>query len=389
MKKIGLLLLGLLVLVSCSEKVRISPDQDRTFVKFYGNTYEDRGNDVKEVPNLGYAIVGTTTVSSESQASTDILFLLTDMEGNLKRSPLTLGGDYNDYGNSLALTPDGGFLVAGTTTLADGTTDIILVRLDNDGNTLWTKTYGDSTNDTGNSIKIAIDGKYLLAGSTNGNACLLIIDDLGNASSAIPYGTTGYSTIINDVESLQDGYRIIGYKANADDSKSSILITKSNGIHLDNATVPFNYDLREKLFRSWLMPDQNVLFCGTRMGSDGLNKALLGKVGYLEPSSVNLFFKKIINTSGDVVGKSIRMMPDGRIALLATRTINDNSDIVIYFCDSEGNLLSDVSIGDNSVQEAGAFEISSDGGFIITGTNLLDKNSMISLFKTNSRGELE
>lgn len=54
----------------------------------------------------------------------------------------TLGTEFNDYGYSIDKTYDGGYIVGGTISNDNNTKDILLIRLDASGDTLWTKNYG-------------------------------------------------------------------------------------------------------------------------------------------------------------------------------------------------------------------------------------------------------
>src|SRR5947207_1224561 len=64
-------------------------------------------------------------------------------------------------------TADGGFaLLATTNNLGAGSNDIYLVRTDEDGNLLWTKTYGGSNIDQAFAIASVSDGGFIITGST-------------------------------------------------------------------------------------------------------------------------------------------------------------------------------------------------------------------------------
>ena len=65
-------------------------------------------------------------------------------------------------------TQDGGFILAGTTSTgapnAEG--DALVIKVDNQGNETWRKTFGGSHDDAFHSIAITSDGGYIVAGST-------------------------------------------------------------------------------------------------------------------------------------------------------------------------------------------------------------------------------
>lgn len=89
----------------------------------------------------------------------------------------SLGGSSVDEGNDVISTPDGGFIVFGSTRSNDGDvtgktgddSDYWAVRLSAQGDILWNKTYGGSDNDVGRSISATNDGGYILSGYTSSN----------------------------------------------------------------------------------------------------------------------------------------------------------------------------------------------------------------------------
>ena len=59
----------------------------------------------------------------------------------------TFGGSSEDVANSVQQTTDGGYIIAGYTNSGYGNYDFYLVKTDTSGNALWTRTYGGSSND--------------------------------------------------------------------------------------------------------------------------------------------------------------------------------------------------------------------------------------------------
>jgi Secretion system C-terminal sorting domain len=87
----------------------------------------------------------------------------------------TYGGLDEDYGNSVQPTPDGGYVLAGSTKsfAMGGICDILcsdayLIKTDENGDTLWTKAYGSLNDEQGWSVQPTSDGGYALAGITTG-----------------------------------------------------------------------------------------------------------------------------------------------------------------------------------------------------------------------------
>jgi len=91
-----------------------------------------------------------------------------------------LGGSDNDFAKSIHQTTDGGYIFAGATTSNDGnvtnlhkdamgyyTEDMWVVKLDDTGAVQWQKTLGGGANEEANSVKQTKDGGYIVAGFTS------------------------------------------------------------------------------------------------------------------------------------------------------------------------------------------------------------------------------
>lgn len=74
---------------------------------------------------------------------------------------------YGTFLTSVQQLNDGGFICSGVRWDREHIqTDFFILRIDRDGNKIWEKTYGGSKNDFGQSITIADDGQFVIAGYT-------------------------------------------------------------------------------------------------------------------------------------------------------------------------------------------------------------------------------
>jgi hypothetical protein len=79
----------------------------------------------------------------------------------------TFGGMSDDEGWSVIEASDGGFLIAGKTeSFGAGADDLWLVKTSADGDSLWSRTFGDTGQDGGYAVIQNTDGDYLAAGAT-------------------------------------------------------------------------------------------------------------------------------------------------------------------------------------------------------------------------------
>jgi hypothetical protein len=83
---------------------------DTGFLYTYGGTNFDEARDIKEMPDKGYIVVGTT--SSFGQGDASVYMIKTDALGNHVWSSVQ-GGAVNDWAYTVQLTPDSGIFVAG------------------------------------------------------------------------------------------------------------------------------------------------------------------------------------------------------------------------------------------------------------------------------------
>jgi hypothetical protein len=135
-------------------------DGNSLWLKVYGR---GEGYCVQQISDGGYIVTGDAF--SAPSADTEVYLLRTDANGDSLWAR-KYGGTSGENGYSVRETAEGGFIIVGeTSSFGAGSGDIFLVRTDPDGNSMWTRTYGDSSWDEGRSILIASDNTYVIAGS--------------------------------------------------------------------------------------------------------------------------------------------------------------------------------------------------------------------------------
>ncbi|MBK8705452.1 MAG: hypothetical protein IPN33_19080 [Saprospiraceae bacterium] len=115
----------------------------------------------------GYAIIGLSK-ASDSNGNDEILLIRVDNQGNeLWRN--TYGSpSVDDNGNCIVALPDGGFVFAGNTKVSVGN-DITIFRVDQDGNQQWNVVSGNSNqNEEINDLVLSSNGSLILVGSAQG-----------------------------------------------------------------------------------------------------------------------------------------------------------------------------------------------------------------------------
>ncbi len=190
------------------------------WTKAIGGAGVDWGYSVKETPkDSGLIIAGYT--DSFGAGGYDFYLVKTDSSGNVLWSK-TYGGANWDFAYSMALTADGGYILAGGTySYGAGDEDVYVVKTDALGDTLWTKHYGGKLQDEARSVKQTRDGGYIVAGMTksfgdsvNGDAYILRLNAAGDTLWTNTSGGPALTNFVEDahdvIESMDSCFYLIG-----------------------------------------------------------------------------------------------------------------------------------------------------------------------------------
>ncbi len=144
--------------------LKFNSSGDLTWAKTVGGARDDWGYSVAPTSDGGYIVTGLT---SSFGVDWDDLFLVKfDSSGDLTWTK-TVGGTDWEWGNSVAPTTDGGYIVTGlTTSFGAGYYDLFLVKFNSSGDLIWAKTVGGTDSDWGNSVAPTSDGGYIVTGGT-------------------------------------------------------------------------------------------------------------------------------------------------------------------------------------------------------------------------------
>lgn len=147
--------------------------------QFTTQSAENAGTTVCEAPDGNFVVAGYTYGdggAGTNRGSADAWVFKTDKRGNLIWNRLLGGSGYDSFQHIMA-TNDGGYLLTGITESTDfgivgnhGGRDILLVKLDANGQTQWQRCLGGSEADAGYSALVnnRSDG-YIVAGITASN----------------------------------------------------------------------------------------------------------------------------------------------------------------------------------------------------------------------------
>ena len=145
--------------------IRLDGNGSRLWEGTFAGAGRSEGYSAQPIAEGGYIVAGLTA-SLSGNLNEDLLLIKYDERGN-KLWDKSYGGPDRDWGESIDLTEDGGFIISGVTySRGKGSGDIWLVRTDGNGTMLWDKTYGDANRNWGRSVQQSDDGGYIIAGLT-------------------------------------------------------------------------------------------------------------------------------------------------------------------------------------------------------------------------------
>jgi len=139
-----------------------------------------RPNDIQPAssPAFGFGVVGTR--ANPNGTNSNMIFFRTDAQGNIVPSSVkyfdaidasvdAATSEIQDFGTAITSTSDGGFVLAGHFTTnpqkGNGLNDILLAKVDLQGNLFWMQTIGGTGSETVSTIRETEDGGLLICGT--------------------------------------------------------------------------------------------------------------------------------------------------------------------------------------------------------------------------------
>jgi predicted secreted protein len=304
----------------------------------------------------------------------------------------TFGGSGQDEGNSVLQTDDGGYIIAGNTmSYGAGTSDVWLIKTDSNGNMLWNKTFGGRAGEYGVSIQKTNDGGYIIVGGTmsygagSRDVYLIKTDSSGKMLWSKAFGGTDYDEGFSVQQTSDDGYIIAGITDSYGTGSRDVWLIKtdsSGNKQWDRTFGGSRIDYGSSVQQT---SDGGYIITGwTFSYGAGSHDVYLIKTD----SNGNMKWSKTFGGSGQDEGNSVQQTSDGGYIIVGTiwSSKTQSNDVWLIKTDSNGNMLWNKTFGRSGGDEGFSIQQTTDGGYIITG--VIDTGYAY-VVKTDSNGNME
>jgi uncharacterized delta-60 repeat protein len=192
--------------------VKTDNDGDTLWTRTFGGSGADYARSVQQTDDGGYIMAGYSESFGEGER--DFYLVKTNNDGDTLWTR-TYGGDYDDWANSVQQANDGGYIVAGLSrSFGAGFSDIYLVKTNSQGDTVWTRTFGSTGDEDAQFVQQTTDGGYIVAGASdslgtdNPDFYLVKTDSQGVTLWTRTYGGI-YGDYAHSVQQTADGGYIV------------------------------------------------------------------------------------------------------------------------------------------------------------------------------------
>jgi len=213
--------------------LKIAPNGDILWSMTYGGLLWDRGQSIQATSDGGYVIVGLTEnfdLQAKMHFDLKCYILKINSEGGFEWSRSFGILQSENIPNKVIQTNDGGYCIIGYTGLFVGNYFTYLVKLNDQGDLLWSKTLGIGLQNGGYDVEQTSDSGFIFAAHTNGMGFgnseihLIKTDNSGESGCLSNYGLTLIKDTIPIIDTpISLPTIILGW-----DSATATIITDTN-----------------------------------------------------------------------------------------------------------------------------------------------------------------
>jgi PGF-CTERM protein len=345
---------------------------DEQWNETFGGPSASEGQAAVGTGDGGVVVAGYATTAD---GDTDVQVQKVDSSGSRVWNH-SYGGTGDEYAHAIATTDDGGYVVAGWTRpagLHQGT-DVWLAKLDGSGSLVWNRTYGGAASERAYSVLETADGGYALAGWTNSSGAgardvrLRKVDSSGSTVFARTYGGAGADEGQALVQTADGGFAVAGWTNSSGSGGDDMWLVRTSNSGAKQWSETYGGSAGEGAYRHGLVQtaDGGFALAGwTETYSIGFDDMWLVKVDATGTEQWNETYGRSLND----VATSVVQTADGGYTLAGyTRTYDgDSYDAWLVKTGSDGAEQWNVTTGGGGVDVGTDLVGSTERGYTVAG----------------------
>ena len=395
MKQLFILLLGVMLFASCNWLGKGSPR--KSFVQTYSAGVFNEANCIIAAKDGAFLLAGYSIEKDDPNAQdmpSSLYMVKIDADGHIVWDKKWAFSDF-DEGTATIATTDGNYLMCGQTRSGDGNMNILLVKLNEKGDTIWTHSIGAEEGDaSGNALVSTADGGYLIVGaagvfSVDGSDPAKDIFIIKTDAKGIPVWNKTYGKqaqeYASDVKVTDGGYIVAGTTASLGDGMEDMFLMKikDNGDTLWNHT----YGGKESDYGMSVLPVAGgYLLAGTTKDTTGNQDIML----IMADKDGQMKWKKTYGGKDPEDFGGITTVPGGGYVIAGSAYDVNTTGNRYYLVrlNEKGDTLWTHSYPAEKNETAHGIAVTADKGFIIAGVKDAESRSSMYVLKVDENGVL-
>ncbi len=356
--------------------------------RFYGGNKVDRGHAIIQTIDRGFLMVGFSE-SFGTDNDQDVYVVKTDVDGTLVWTNV-YDESFIEQGNSVIQADNGDLIIVGTIKdISASDRDLYVLSISSSGKFLWSKRFGEDGDEFGKDITKGVDGGYVIIGETtttlNGESDFFVlkIDDQGNEIWSKTIGTDK-DDVSTAITTINDGYAFTGFSENPNGFDNDVAIYRITGEGEVKWSKPISSNEIEEGNDIITTRDGGLAIVGNITN----NRDVL--ITKYDDTGKRLWLTSFGDDKLAEIGVAVTELGNGDLVVAGHAEQNQvNVDFFMAGFSANGDSLWSNKTGDIvNVDFTEGIVSTDDGGFAIVGYNskFLDSFNDLTLVKTDGRG---
>ena len=342
-------IIGVMILISTIlPQALYSQVPDIDWVNLYGQCAEGRG--IQVTPDSGYIACGFIG----QVADEDYYLVRVNSDGDTlwtRRYDFFNGGNEALY--SVDLASDGGYVTTGYGDWNGTSLKCFILKVNSLGDTVWSRTY--NTISQGNSISCTSDGGYIIAGKGWDSGSQMVLHKIDSVGDVMWTENYGPYWAWDAQQTTDEGYIATGSTGGGAGS-SDISLVKTDSVGDTIWTKTFSRGRRGLSVRQTL--DEGYIVSGYGYVGTALRPCLIKT----NADGDTLWTKLYTTPESYCTGSHVRQTPDGGYILAESGTYD-----ILRRTDSEGSTIWTLSLPGYGYNHIHSLQITPENGYIVAG----------------------